>query len=108
MRKAFLCVLLIGVFLNLADWPYLDEIFADIPHHAGLVVVDGVQAVPDVPASDDPVHLGYQLLLAMQAVPALDWTLPPLERATESPGFHPIFVAALPIESIDRPPAPAS
>jgi hypothetical protein len=66
--RIFVRILLVAVVLNLADWPYVDEIFgSDGPVSA---LLQAKAAVP-VQHSRGTLHAqpGYQLLLGLQALP---------------------------------------
>jgi len=74
--RFFVRILLLSVVLNLADWPYVDEIFgSDGP------VSELLQAKSAAPAphSGGTLHAqpGYQLLLGLQAPPSAASRLQP-------------------------------
>lgn len=101
--RIFLGILLLSVALNLADWPYVDEIFGGAGQMSELL-----GAIDKLPARHPPAaahaHPGYQLLLAMQALPAAQRRVAALSSERILP--HEIEPPRYLIPPrIDRPPA---
>ena len=98
-------LVLVSVLLNLADWPYVDEIVDGVAlasqasGHAATVSDHSKQPV----GSDSKVAVGYQLLLQLQAVPLepLHFTAAPPAKASP---VKRSFVLLLVPPRIDRPP----
>lgn len=107
-RALFIRVLLLSVLLNLADWPYLDEIFGAVP--TGVISELFAAKSPDKGSPDGApakMRAGYQLLVGLQAVP------PNAVRLPEAPADKPVasvprFVLFSIPRDIDRPPKPGS
>ena len=103
-RALFVRVLLVSVVLNLADWPYLDEIFGAVPTG---VISELFAAKPAEKGSMGGVptktQAGYQLLVGLQAIPldALRLPEPPADKPVAS---APRLVLSSIPRSIDRPP----
>lgn len=108
-RTLFIDILLLSVVLNLADWPYLDEIFDSVP--TGVISeMFGAQPIEKdhSPAGTvSKVRMGYQLLVAMQAIPAsLSIRLPePVSDKATTAASRTLLSVVPP--SIDRPPTPS-
>lgn len=67
--KFFIRILLVSVVLNLADWPYVDEIFGSAGPVSELLASEQVKQVPARHSGAvSRVQRGYQLLLGMQAI----------------------------------------
>ena len=100
--RIFVRILLVAVVLNLADWPYVDEIFGEAGPVSGLL-----QAKSAAPAqhSGAPLHVrqGYQLLAAMQAIPDAPLRLQRPSRDKASFLEVPVALYLIP-PRIDRPP----
>ena len=106
--RLFILLVLVSVVLNLADWPYLDEIFGAVPTG---VISELFAAKPVEKGSMGGVptktQAGYQILVGLQAVPSNAVSLP------EPPADKPVASAPrLPLSSIsrsiDRPPKAGS
>jgi hypothetical protein len=100
--RIFVRVLLLAVVLNLADWPYVDEIFgSDGP------VSELLESKPAAPAQHSGaakhVQQGYQLLAAMQAIPHAPLRLLPPSRDKVASLEVPVSLYLIP-PRIDRPP----
>ena len=103
--KFFIRILLVSVVLNLADWPYVDEIFGSAEPVSELLASS--EQVKQVPARHSGavsrVQRGYQLLLGMQAIAQapLRFQAPSRDRASSR---EVAFAHYLIPPRIDRPP----
>ena len=100
--RIFVRILLLSVVLNLADWPYVDEIFGS----AGPVS-ELLDTRPAAPAQHSGVakHVqqGYQLLAAMQAIAHAPQRLERPSRDKVSSLEVPVLLYLIE-PRIDRPP----
>lgn len=106
--RLFILLLLVSVVLNLADWPYLDEIFGAVP--TGVIGELFAAKPPDKGSSGSvptKIQTGYQLLVGLQAVPPNALRLP--EPLADKPvaGAPRLVLFSIP-RGIDRPPKPGS
>lgn len=104
-HRVFLLILLLSVVLNLADWPYLDEIFGGVP--TGLISeMLGAQPIEkDSPGSAvSKVRMGYQLLVAMPVIPATKSIPLPEPLSDKAPRLASRTLLSVIPSSIDRPP----
>ena len=67
--KLFVHILLVSVVLNLADWPYVDEIFGSAGPVSELMGTKASAPTTQHSGATTHVQKGYQLLLALQALP---------------------------------------
>lgn len=98
-------IVLVSVVLNLADWPYLDEIFGALPTGA-ISEIFGAKAPDKAAAGGTAAKLraGYQLLLGLHALPRRQMRLPE-PQAEAAPASAPrLLLSSIP-QRIDRPPA---
>ena len=103
MKKAFIRVLLLAVLLNLADWPYVDEIFGSAGPMSELLSAGKQAPVSQHPGAAGHAQPGYQILLGMQALPQSPWRLEPPAR-DEVASFDVRLARYLIPPRIDRPP----
>lgn len=108
--RLFLGILLVSVVLNLADWPYLDEIFGAQPTGV-LSEIFGAQPPDKEPGqagAHSKVRMGYQLLVSLQAVP-IEQSIRMLEPQTHKAAVAVprLLLSSFPTE-IDRPPTLSS
>ena len=103
--KFFIRILLVSVVLNLADWPYVDEIFGSAGPVSELLASS--EQVGQVPVRDSGavsrVQRGYQLLLGLQAIAQSPLPLQAPSRDKASPR-EVAFAHYLIPPRIDRPP----
>ncbi len=103
MKKAFIRVLLLAVLLNLADWPYVDEIFGSAGPVSELLGAGRQAPAPRHPGAASHVQQGYQILLGIQALTHSPWRLgPPARDKVASFDVRPARYLIPP--RIDRPP----
>lgn len=108
LRRLFIPILLLSVVLNLADWPYLNEILGSIPTG---VVNELLGSKPADAAKDKGAALniqsGYQLLIALQALPVMPvrWQPPPRDKISSAEARFPLHLSP---SRIERPPALSS
>jgi len=103
--KVFVRILLLSVVLNLADWPYVDEIFGSAGPVSELLASSeqGKQGPARHSGAVGRVQRGYQLLLGMQAIPQAPPRLQAPSRDKAS-SREVAFVRYLIPPRIDRPP----
>ena len=77
MKKAFIRILLLSVLLNLADWPYVDEIFGSAGPMSELLSAGKQAPVPQHSGAASRAQPGYQILLGLQALPQSPWRFEP-------------------------------
>jgi len=107
VKKAFIRILLLSVLLNLADWPYVDEIFGSAGPVSELLTAGRQAPAPQDSRSASHVQQGYQMLLGMQALPQSPWRLEaPARDKVASFEVRPARYLIPP--RIDRPPIPAA
>ena len=106
--RLFIQILLLSVVLNLADWPYLDEIFGDVPTGVISELLSAKPADKGSPGgAPAEIRAGYQLLVGLQAV------APNTARLPDAPADEPVasaprLVLSFITRGIDRPPKPGS
>lgn len=103
MKKVFIRILLLSVLLNLADWPYVDEIFGSAGPVSELLGASGQARVPRHHGVASHVQQGYQILLGMQALTHSPWRLGPT-TCDKVASFDVRPARYLIPPSIDRPP----
>lgn len=108
--KSFVYILLVGLFLHLGDWPYVDEIIGAPGPVSQLIGAALPSDDSGLPLQSDGAAgksaAGYQLILSMQAIPAEPLRLPaPISTAVDGPTIH-SFPSLIP-PRIDRPPTPS-
>ncbi len=105
--RLFVLFLLLSVVLNLADWPYIDEIFGALPT-GEISEVLGTHSHAKDAASAAVAHkvsAGYQLLVGLQAIPSQSAIqLPDPQSDKAAPGVPLMFVSWIP-PTIYRPPS---
>jgi len=103
VKKAFIRILLLSVLLNLADWPYVDEIFGSAGPVSELMGAGKQAPVPQHSGAASRVQQGYQILLGMQALPQSPWRLESPARDKVA-SFDVRLARYLIPPRIDRPP----
>lgn len=98
--RIFVHVLLVAVLLNLADWPYVDEIFGEAGPVSELLSNKEPPAHSRTAAHSQQ---GYQLLLGLQALPDAPRRLQPAS-SVEVPAIEYRSPRYLIPSRIDRPP----
>lgn len=107
MKKIFIRVLLLSVLLNLADWPYVDEIFGSAGPVSELLGARSQAPLPHHRGAASHAQQGYQILLGMQAMPQSRWRLDaPARDKVAAFDVRPARYLIPP--RIDRPPIPAA
>ena len=97
-------VILLSVLLNLADWPYVDEIVEATP--AGTLSELLGEKLSDTEKAHGTAHnvqVGFQLLLGLQALLSIPVSLPAPESDKASGVERRISLRLIP-PRIDRPP----
>lgn len=97
-------VILLSVLLNLADWPYVDEIVEATP--AGTLSELLGEKLSDTEKAHGTAHnvqVGFQLLLGLQALPSIPVFLPAPESDKASGVERRVSLRLIP-PRIDRPP----
>lgn len=105
--RLFVLFLLLSVVLNLADWPYIDEIFGCLPRGViSEVVCTHSQAKDAAPAAvAHKVSAGYQLLVGLHVIPSESPLLFPDPQSDKAMSAAPlVFVSWIP-PTVDRPPS---
>jgi hypothetical protein len=106
VKKVFVRILLLSVLLNLADWPYVDEIFGSAGPVSEIFGAPGQAPLPHDKGAASHAQQGYQILLGMQALPPPPWRLE--ASASDKVASFDVRPARYLIPPrIDRPPIPA-
>lgn len=107
--RLFIQILLLSVVLNLADWPYVDEIFGSVPTGA-ISEMLGAQPADKGSAggASSKVRMGYRLLVGLHAVPVAPPVRLPEPQTDKAAVAAPrLLLSSIP-PRIDRPPTLSS